>query len=80
MEKEKNIINILDNYHLKENYLNGRRWNGIGYNENNNEVYKLKNGKGIIKEYYYDDSLHYEGGYLNGEINGNFKKYSPEGK
>ena len=31
-------------------YLNGEKWNGNGYN-NDNIIYSLKNGKGFIKEY-----------------------------
>ena len=33
-------------------YKNGLRWNGKGYDNNNNVVYELKNGNGYIKEYY----------------------------
>ena len=33
-------------------YLNGKRWEGKGYDTNNNVVYELKNGKGLVKEYY----------------------------
>ena len=42
----------------------------------NNISYKLKNGKGLIKEYYYD---RFEGEYLNGKINGKGKEYDDEG-
>ena len=33
-------------------YLNVDRWNGKGFHGLNNIVYELKNGKGVIKEYY----------------------------
>ena len=59
-------------------YKNGKRWNGFGYDTNNNLVYELKNGKGYVKEYsyYYSDNwLFYEGEYLNGEKNGRGKEY-----
>ena len=32
-------------------YLNGKRWNGVIYNQQKNEIYMLKEGKGLIKEY-----------------------------
>ena len=31
-------------------YLNGNKWNGNGYDNNNNIAYSLKDGKGLIKE------------------------------
>ena len=34
----------------------------------NNKVYELKNGKGYIKEYYWNGELEFEGEYLN--VNG----------
>ena len=43
-------------------YLNGKRWNGNGYDIQNNIIYQIKNGKGYIKEYYYNDFI------LSGEI------------
>ena len=30
-------------------YLNEKKWNGKGYDENNNIIYELKEGKGLIK-------------------------------
>ena len=36
----------------------------------------MKNGKGFLKEYYYDKEIHYEGEYLNGDWNGKGKEYS----
>ena len=38
-------------------YLNGKKWTGSGYNIYNNIAYKLKNGKGYIKEYEFDEYL-----------------------
>ena len=32
-------------------YLNGKKWNGIWYDNERNEDYELKEGKGLIKEY-----------------------------
>ena len=61
-------------------YLNGDRWNGNGYDNANNIVYSLKDGKGLIKEYYYDGSLKFEGEFLNGKRNGKGKEYYRNGK
>ena len=32
-------------------YLNGKKWNGKGYNDKNQIIYELKEGKGYMKEY-----------------------------
>ena len=56
---------------FKGEYLNGKKWNGKGYDRKGNEVYELKNGNGFVREY--DDYNHYlvfEGEYKNGEKNG----------
>ena len=46
-------------------YLNNKRWNGKGYDDYNNVVYELKNGKGYIKEYYIGTILKLEGEYAD---------------
>ena len=56
-------------------YLNGKKWNGKGYNENQN-IYELKNGKGFIKEYNEYGELMFLGDYLYGERNGKGKEYN----
>ena len=53
-------------------YMNGKKWNGNGYDNKNNIAYTLKNGNGLIKEYYYE---RFEGEYLNGKRNGKGKVY-----
>ena len=53
---------------------------GISYYLNNNNYNVLKNGKGFIKEYYYDNKLKYEGEYLNGIKNGKGKEFNISGK
>ena len=58
-------------------YLKGKKWNGIGY-ENNKIIYELHNGKGNIKEYDIDSRLIYEGELLNGERNGKGKLYDED--
>ena len=58
-------------------YLNGKRWNGISYDNNNNVLGELKNGKGekIRDIIIYNGKLHeYEGEYLNGNKNGKGKE------
>ena len=61
-------------------YLNGNRWNGNGYDNNNNIVYTLKDGKGLIKEYQAGVKLEFEGIYLNGQRNGKGKEYNYKGE
>ena len=51
-------------------YLKGKRYNGNQYFKN--EIYELKNGKGIIKEIL-EEGYIFEGEYLNGEKNGKGK-------
>ena len=46
----------------------------------NNNIYRLKNGKGYIKEYNDKGKLIFEGEYVNGEKNGKGKEYNYEGK
>ena len=59
-------------------YLNGLKWNGKGY-YNNNIIYELKNGKGYVKGYNNDGKLKFEGEYLNGQRNGKGKEYWDDG-
>ena len=56
-------------------YLNGKRWNGKIYNEKNRILYELKEGKGYLKKYNYDNKLKFEGEYINGKKNGKGKEY-----
>jgi len=39
------------NLKFEGEYFYGKRWNGNGYDESNNIIYELKNGKGYVKEY-----------------------------
>ena len=69
---------FFDNGSLKYEgeYLNGKKWNGKGYNyESNDIIYDIKDGKGDIKEYNDNGILIFEGEYLNGERNGKGKEY-----
>ena len=61
-------------------YLNGKKWNGIGFDKFNNIIYELKDGKGFVKEYDEHNILLFEGNFLNGERNGKGKEYNTDGK
>ena len=39
------------NLKFEGEYFYGKKWNGNGYDESNNIIYELKNGKGYVKEY-----------------------------
>ena len=43
--------------HRKGEFSNGKKWTGKAYNNDNNILYELKEGKGYIKEYTLDDLL-----------------------
>ena len=62
-------------------YLKDLKWNGKGYDPfDNDELYELINGKGLIKEYKekndYFFNLEFIGDYLNGKKNGKGKEYN----
>ena len=61
-------------------YLNNKRWNGSGYDINNNIIFTLKNGNGSVKEYNSNGTLKFEGKYLNGEKSGIGKEYNKDGE
>jgi len=56
-------------------YFNDLKWNGKGYDFFDNMQYELKDGKGLIKNNYYDGLLDYRGEYINGEIIGKAEEY-----
>ena len=64
-------------------YKNDKKWSGKGYDPMNNIIYEVRNGKGLIKEYYYympkDAKLQFEGEYLYGEKNGKGREYYDNG-
>ena len=61
-------------------YLNGKIWNGKGYNIDGIVEFEIKEGKGTIKIYDYNEGkLEFEGEYLNGERNGKGKEYFKNG-
>ena len=59
-------------------YLNGKKWNGKGYDKEK-IIYELKDGKGFINDYIKSylgvRPLIIEGEYINGESNGKIKEY-----
>ena len=56
-------------------FLYLKKWNGKGYDTNNNIIYELKDGKGFVQEFNENGRIEYECEYLNGERNGRGKKY-----
>ena len=59
---------------IMEKYnLDGKRWNGRGYDYKGNDCFEIQNGKGKGKEYDYYGTLIYEGEYINGLKNGKGK-------
>ena len=56
-------------------YLNGKKRNGIGFNNYGDVEFEIKDGKGKVKEYNDYGKLKFEGEYLNGERNGKGKEY-----
>ena len=56
-------------------YLDNKKWNGKGYDENGNIIYELINSNGKVKEYNEYGILIFEGEYLDGKKNGKGKEY-----
>jgi hypothetical protein len=61
------------------NYHEGSWYDGKLYNIANNEIYEIKSGNGIIKEYYDNGCLAYEGEIKNGIKQGKGKIYDING-
>ena len=59
----------------KEYYYTGKKWNGKGYTPDGEISYELKEGKGLVKEYDYDENFEFEGEYNNGLREGKGKEY-----
>ena len=57
------------NIEFQGEYLNGKRWNGKGYNYEGEESYIINygNSNGKIIEYHIDGRKKYEGEYINGK-------------
>ena len=57
-------------------YLNGKIWNGQGYNIKGKNEFTINEGKGYVKEYNSENGeLLFEGEYLNSVRNGKGKEY-----
>ena len=56
-------------------YINGKKWNAISYDENGDYRLDIINGNGKITEYNYVDKRKYEVEYVNGKKNGKGKEY-----
>ena len=65
---------------MKENILNGIKWDGKGYYKDNHIGFEIKDGKGNIKEYYKYGNLKFEGEVSNGEKNWKGKEDYENGK
>ena len=59
-------------------FLNGKKFNGKGFDEYGNIIYELNNGNGYAREYC-QDKLIFEGEYLNGKRNGEGTEYDRYG-
>ena len=71
------VMEYYDEEHLKfeGEYINGKKWNGKGYDINKNKIYELTNGKGYVIEYDEDNNKLSENEYIYGNKNGNGKEY-----
>ena len=56
-------------------YLNGQKWNGIGFDIKGEKQYELKNGSGYIYEYDNSNKLSFEGEVIKGIKTGMAKEY-----
>ena len=67
----------IDNIKIKfeGEYLNDKKWNGIGYNINGEKQYEIKNGTGYIYEYDRYNKLLFEGEVIRGIKTGKAKEY-----
>ena len=60
-------------------FLNGLKWNGKMYLKDE-VIFELNNGEGVIKLYYPNGCMKFEGKYKNGKINGEVNFYNEDGK
>ena len=61
---------------FKGEYFFEKKWNGVGFDENQNVIYKLNNGNGKIREYNdATNTLEFEGEYKNGQRDGKGKEF-----
>ena len=63
------------NIRFEGEYVKGKRWNGKGYNDKGELEYELKDGCGMVKQYF-RDKLKFEGDYVDGKCIG--KEYEKD--
>ena len=74
--KKKGKAYIKEKLEFEGEYMLDKKWEGKGYDENGKIIYELINGNGKVIEYYEDQSLKFEGEYLNGKRYGKGKEYN----
>ena len=60
---------------VKEKNTTGKKWYGFGYNTKSKLVYGIKNGEGLIEEYYSSGAIKFEGKYLKGKWRKKWKRF-----
>ena len=61
-------------------YLNGKKWNGTGYDKDEYIIYVIMNGNGNVSEYNIYGRLEFKGEYKNGTRNGEGREYGKYGR
>jgi len=61
-------------------FKSGKRWDGVGYDNNGKKLYELDNGCGFVKEYSTEGILIFEGDFKNGVKYGKGKEYNSDKK
>ena len=82
LEKNGKLKEFFDNGKIRFNgeILDGKKWNGIGYDYNGKKAFEIKEGKGFVMEYdYYYGAKYFEGEYINGVRNGKGKELYESG-
>ena len=72
-------LNDKNNLKFKGDYQYGKWYKGILYDMINNNEYNIESGNGVIKEYYENGCLAYEGELKDGNKSGKGKIYNIEG-
>ena len=72
---------VYEGEYIYDGNYNDVKYNWKGYDENGCLIYEIikGNGKGKVREYYYDGTLLFEREYKNGRRNGIGKKYDNKG-
>ena len=78
-QRKKGIEYIKGIKEYEGEYLLNKKYNGVGYDKNGKIIYKVKNGNGIVKEYFPNRSLMYEGEYKKCKKEGKGTEYHSNG-